>query len=227
LDHQTVVIIFYVLVFLFAISVHESAHAWMASRCGDQTARMLGRVTLNPIKHIDILGTIILPAVALLTGAPLFGWAKPTPVNTRNMPRPVLGDILTTIAGPISNFLIAFIALIVMVAICKISPGFGASVVKSTVVGFAAPTTSFLVPIALLLYAAVIVNIVLGVFNLIPVPPLDGSHVFRHLLPEKVRELYDRIGLFGLLLLWVAGGSFLTQIITPFLGFARNIILSA
>src|ERR1700758_2051219 len=92
-------IVFQIIVFLFAISVHESAHAWVAFRCGDPTAFMLGRVTLNPIKHIDPIGTIVLPAIAMVTGVPLIGWAKPTPVNTRNLKRFVRDDILVSLAG--------------------------------------------------------------------------------------------------------------------------------
>ncbi len=105
--------IFYQMIaFLFAISVHESAHAWTASRCGDPTARMLGRVSLNPIRHIDLFGTIILPLVAAFSGIPLLGWAKPTPVDPRNFRRPVFDDILTSVAGPVSNFMVATGALL-------------------------------------------------------------------------------------------------------------------
>src|SRR5215467_10536719 len=102
--------VFQMAVFLFAISVHESAHAWMANRCGDPTARMLGRVTLNPIKHIDPLGTILLPVLSFITGLAMIGWAKPTPVNTRNFKRLVAYDILTSVAGPVSNFAVALAA---------------------------------------------------------------------------------------------------------------------
>src|SRR5690242_2021920 len=105
---QHVDILFQVIVFLFAISIHESAHAWMANRRGDPTAYMLGRVTLNPLKHIDPVGTILLPAIGLYYGGWIFGWAKPTPVNPSNFRRPVLDDVLTSVAGPASNFILAF-----------------------------------------------------------------------------------------------------------------------
>ena len=97
-------IVFQLIAFMFAISVHESAHAWMANLRGDPTARMLGRITLNPIKHIDLFGTLILPAVAMLAHLPVLGWAKPTPVDPRNFKNPMLDDILTSVVGPISNF---------------------------------------------------------------------------------------------------------------------------
>src|SRR6201993_3906805 len=110
-------ILFQLIVFLFAISVHESAHAWMANRRGDPTARMLGRISLNPIKHIDPVGTVLLPAIALFTHLPILGWAKPTPVDPRNFKNPVLDDILTSVVGPISNFVVATAATIVLTAI--------------------------------------------------------------------------------------------------------------
>src|SRR5919201_1120914 len=119
---QHVVIVFQVIVFLFAISVHESAHAFTAWRCGDPTARMLGRVSLNPIRHIDPLGTVILPLVAMITHLPVIGWAKPTPVDPRNFRHQIRDDILTSIAGPISNFLVAIIAVRCLVLIALSSP---------------------------------------------------------------------------------------------------------
>src|ERR1700752_4241005 len=111
---QHVDILFQMIVFLFAISVHESAHAWMANLRGDPTARMLGRVTLNPIKHIDPVGTILLPLLAMLAHFPVLGWAKPTPVDTRNFRNPVLDDILTSVVGPVSNFVIVAAASIAL-----------------------------------------------------------------------------------------------------------------
>src|ERR1700749_1083229 len=108
-------------VLLFSLSLHEAAHAWMANRLGDQTARMLGRITLNPIKHIDPVGTIMLPLVAMVTHIPLIGWAKPTPVNARNFKNYVRDDILTTLAGPVSNVIGAIGSLIVLIIIDKTS----------------------------------------------------------------------------------------------------------
>src|SRR6266404_4778216 len=114
---QHVYILFQIIAFLFAISVHESAHAWMANLRGDPTARMLGRITLNPIKHIDLFGTLILPAVAMLTHLPVLGWAKPTPVDPRNFKNPVLDDILTSVVGPISNFVVATAAVLILILV--------------------------------------------------------------------------------------------------------------
>src|SRR5580692_5912035 len=119
---QHVDILFQLIAFLFAISIHESAHAWMANRCGDPTARMLGRVTLNPIKHIDPVGTVLLPLVALFSSVPLLGWAKPTPVDPRNFKNVMLDDILTSVVGPVSNFLLATVALLFLALIKMSSP---------------------------------------------------------------------------------------------------------
>jgi len=201
--------------FLFAISVHESAHAWTASRCGDQTARMLGRVTLNPIRHIDLFGTIILPLVAALSGIPVLGWAKPTPVNPRNFKRPMLDDILTSVAGPVSNFVVATIVLIILGAIA-LSSGAGHAIVDAVQNGYSSDLpNSSLTPLAMLLYELMLINIVLAVFNLIPVPPLDGSHVLRHFLPDSARTVFDRIGFFGLLALVYLAPGLLWGLIRP------------
>ena len=115
MTQQHLAILYQIIAFLFAISVHESAHAWTAMRCGDPTAYMLGRVTLNPIKHIDPIGTVLLPLIAAFSGAPMIGWAKPTPVNPRNFKKLMKYDILTSVAGPVSNILVAIVTILLMV----------------------------------------------------------------------------------------------------------------
>src|SRR5689334_16397172 len=208
-------IVFHLIAFMFAISVHESAHAWMANLRGDPTARMLGRITLNPIKHIDLFGTLILPAVAMLAHLPVLGWAKPTPVDPRNFKNPVLDDILTSIVGPISNFVVATGAVLILILIKSTSPA-GEEIVFGTLQGSTFPdSNSLLVPLCKLVFALMIINIVLAVFNLIPVPPLDGSHVVRHLLPAGMLRIYDTVGTFGLLLLVFWGGGLLSKLINP------------
>lgn len=218
MNFKLVIIPFEIVVFLFAISVHESSHAWMASRLGDPTARMLGRVSLNPLRHIDIVGTILLPAIAAITGIPLLGWAKPTPVDTRNFKSPMLDDVLTAVVGPLSNFLIAIGCFIALVFIAKTSAT-GLLIVKSLAQNGLFDTSSSLMPIALFLHLALEINLLLGIFNLIPLPPLDGSHVIRHLLPEGIRRGFDIAGISLLWLLVLFGGNFLAAI----LGSAMNI----
>ena len=190
--------------FLFAISVHESAHAWMAAKRGDPTAAMLGRVSLNPIKHIDIIGTIVLPIIALVSGFPMIGWAKPTPVNPRNFKNVVVDDILTSIAGPISNFLVVIFALIVLFIIGIIG--------RATSV---ASGESVLTPISMMFFYLAEINILLGVFNLIPLPPLDGSHVLRHALSGSALRAYDTVGTMGLFVLVFFGDKILWVLLGP------------
>ncbi|MFZ0285101.1 MAG: site-2 protease family protein [Terriglobales bacterium] len=221
---QQVDILFEAIAFLFAISIHESAHAWMANRRGDPTARMLGRVTLNPIKHIDPVGTILLPLICWYTHMPLIGWAKPTPVDPHNFKNPVLDDILTSVAGPVSNFIVATAATILLALIVVAAPN-GRMIVQGALGGYALGDSA-LVPAALLLYAFVEINVLLAVFNLIPVPPLDGSHVLRHFLSERVGQAYDMVGIFGLMALVFFGGNLLMGLITPVLRLYTSILMS-
>src|SRR5512146_3487805 len=190
--------------FLFAISVHESAHAWMAAKRGDPTAAMLGRVTLNPIKHIDIIGTIVLPIIALVSGFPMIGWAKPTPVNPRNFKNVVVDDILTSVAGPVSNFLVVIFALIFPFIIGII--GLATAAISGE---------SVLTPISMMFFYLAEINVLLGVFNLIPLPPLDGSHVLRHALSGSALRAYDAVGTMGLFILVFFGARFLDLLLGP------------
>jgi Zn-dependent protease len=227
---QHVDILFQIIAFVFAISVHESAHAWMANLRGDPTARMLGRITLNPIKHIDPVGTILLPLIAVFAHIPMLGWAKPTPVDPRNFRNPVLDDILTSIVGPISNFAVVA-ATAGLLGIISLVSGLGRSIINllprvypNNLDLLAAQTASVLMPLSLFLYELAIINIVLGIFNLIPVPPLDGSHVLRHLLPPPAQRVYDTVGWLGLLALIYLGGGLLGRLIFPFID-AFNAVL--
>jgi Zn-dependent protease len=218
-------ILYQMIAFLFAISVHESAHAWTASRCGDPTARMLGRVSLNPIRHIDLLGTIILPLIAAYRFQGLIGWAKPTPVDPRNFRHLVMDDILTSVAGPVSNFIVATGALLLLGGI-SLSSASGHALVMGLASGFGgAASDSALAPVAVLLYVLMIINIWLAVFNLIPVPPLDGSHVLRHFLPDSARMVYDRIGIFALLALVFLAPGLLNSLIDPPVRFYRLMLV--
>jgi Zn-dependent protease len=219
-------ILFQIIAFIFAISVHESAHAWMANRRGDPTARMLGRITLNPIKHIDPVGTILLPLIAVWQNIPMIGWAKPTRVDTRNFRKPVLDDILTSVVGPVSNLIVASGATLLLLLI-KISSATGRQVIEQVVGPYAVDSQSFLVPVCVLFYEMMSINVLLAIFNLIPVPPLDGSHVLRHFLPESIRGVYDTLGMLGLVLLFFFGGNFIYALVTPVIGAFEVILLKA
>jgi Zn-dependent protease len=224
--------IFEFVVLLFALSLHESAHGWMASRLGDQTARMLGRITLNPIKHIDPVGTIMLPLVALVTHIPVIGWAKPTPVNSRNFKHYVRDDILTTLAGPVSNVIASVVSLLVLIVLAKTSPVGLASVRSVAMRGIAGPDPLLMAvspiayPLVLIFYFGMLLNLFLAAFNLLPLPPLDGSHIFRHMLPYRWLPVYDRLGILSLFLMLFFGGGVTNAMINPVLGFFRILLLS-
>ena len=219
-------------VLLFALSLHESAHGWMASRLGDQTARMLGRITLNPLKHIDPVGTIMLPLVAMVTHIPLIGWAKPTPVNTRNFKNFVRDDILTTLAGPVSNLIGSVVSLLVLIIIAKTSPVGLASVRTVAMRGISGLDSQLVAvsgvayPLALFFYIGMLLNLFLAAFNLLPLPPLDGSHIFRHMLPNRWLPVYDRLGILSLFLMLFFGGGVTMAMVNPVLGFFRVLLLS-
>ena len=231
MDQSHIVLaIFEFAVLLFSLSLHEAAHAWTANRLGDPTARMLGRITLNPIRHIDLFGTIILPAIMLLISPGfLFGWAKPTPVTQRNFKNITRDDILTTLAGPASNVLAAVVATVVLLIISRTSKT-GAGIVHfvaaSGNLSILTASGSILIPLVGLFYLAIILNLILAAFNLLPLPPLDGSHVFRHLLPYKALRVYDSIGIVGLFVIFIWGGPLISFLISPALTALRGVLLS-
>ena len=214
MQRDAVTIFFEIVVLLFAISVHESAHAWMANRLGDPTAKMLGRVSLNPLVHIDTFGTILLPAMLILMGFPPFGYAKPTPVDTRNFRNMTRDDILTAVAGPVSNFLTALVSVICLALILRGTGSAVAPIFRGTDVAS---------PLAKMFELAILINVILGVFNLIPLPPLDGSHVIRHFLSYETLKVYDRVGYFGLVIVMfvlpMVGCSVVDTVAAPFLVF--------
>ncbi|CAC9552026.1 FIG004556: membrane metalloprotease [uncultured Gammaproteobacteria bacterium] len=177
-DFQTLLI--YVIPLIFAITIHEVAHGWVANQRGDSTARMLGRLTLNPVKHIDPVGTLLVPAVLFFTGSPfLFGWAKPVPINFNALKSPKKDMIAVALAGPISNFIMALLWLLVVALTLDIANQF---LLKMAEFGIA-------------------INLVLGVFNLLPLPPLDGSRVVTALLPNYLAYQYNKLEHYGLYIL--------------------------
>lgn len=228
-----IVAVFEFAALVFSLSLHEAAHAWTASRLGDPTARMMGRVTLNPIKHIDPIGTIVVPLAMLLMpgyGRFLIGWAKPTPVTPRNFKNITRDDILTTVAGPVSNLLAAIGATVVLLILARVSPAGALIVHQLAGSGMIDPalvaSSPLLFPLALLFYMAMSLNLILAAFNLIPLPPLDGSHVIRHMLPYKALRVYDSLGFISLILILVVGARIVGYIVNPALTLVNGILLS-
>ena len=194
-----------VVVLLFSVIVHEVAHGFVAYKRGDSTAKLMGRLTLNPIYHIDIFGSIILPAVLLLIGAPAFGWAKPVPVNMYNLKNPKRDMIFVSLAGVTANFLLAVSAGLIMFLIRT----FGADV-------------SVLVSVYIIMQYVIVINIVLMIFNLIPVPPLDGSRVVLFLLPRELAQKYAKIERYGF---WIILILLMTNILWKIIGPAANFLI--
>jgi Zn-dependent protease len=185
-------------VLLFAITIHESAHGWAAKRMGDTTAYDLGRVSLNPLAHIDPVGTVLLPLILVLIGAPAFGWAKPVPVNPYRMRHPRRDNMLVSFAGPASNFMAAAAAMIGLLILKLASPAVRAFLQSPALYRAVLPRGFYpLQGLALILYFAVLINVYLATFNLIPIPPLDGSGIIMGLLSEKGAARYDKLRPYG------------------------------
>jgi Zn-dependent protease len=191
-------------VLLFSLTVHEMAHAWTADRLGDSTARLLGRVSLNPLVHADPIGTVLFPLVALITGAPIIGWAKPVPVLTRNLHHPRRDYVLVAAAGPASNLVLAFLAASVLAAL-TVSPQIAGEANVS-------------VPVARILSSLIRLNVLLAVFNMIPIPPLDGGNVLAGLLPRSLGALFDTLRPYGFILLYalILSGGFNAIVLPPY-----------
>jgi Zn-dependent protease len=182
LDIQELLVAFVILI--SSLTFHEAAHAWTANRLGDPTARLLGRLTLNPAVHVDVIGTIVFPLVAMITGFPLIGWAKPVPVDTRNLGHPRRDFAIVAAAGPISNLILAAI---------------GAAVFTIWSADASSETREL---IATGLLRFVLLNVLLAVFNMIPVPPLDGGNILMGIVPESAAHMIDKLRPWGFVLLY-------------------------
>lgn len=182
-------IVIWILPVLFAITIHEAAHAWMASRLGDSTAKMLGRLSFNPIKHIDLIGTILVPIVVLVLSqfSFVFGWAKPVPINCTMFHKPRRDLALATAAGPLANLVMAFLWAICLKIGYMLHP-------RSSSTGLFMVLTG---------QAGIIINLVLAYLNLLPIPPLDGSRIVTSLLPLRQALQYQKIEPYGLFILFI------------------------
>jgi Zn-dependent protease len=177
-DLQTSILSFGII--LLSLSFHEAAHAWTANRLGDPTARNLGRLTLNPLSHIDWIGTVLLPFLLVFSGLPAFGWAKPVPVNPQNLAHPRRDFAMVALAGPVSNLILAT----AMAVVYPFVLGGALGALAWSIIGF-----------------ALLINVRLAVFNLVPIPPLDGGNILAGFVPEPVARLLDAIRPYGFIIL--------------------------
>ncbi len=199
-DYNIGLFVLYMVALVFSLSFHEAAHAWMSNRFGDDLARLQGRITLNPTSHVDPVGTLLFPAIAFFTGAPLLGWARPTPVNPNKWRNKRVANIWVSAAGVIVNTIIAICA------------GIGIRVLYETgVVGLVGDQiavvnadSTFTDGVWQLLKVLFTLNVVLAVFNLLPIPPLDGGKILGSLLPESFAPAFEAIERYGLILLIIA-----------------------
>ena len=197
---------------IFAITVHEASHGYAAKYFGDLTAERLGRITLNPLKHIDPLGTILLPALTLIIGGVLFGWAKPVPVNFGNLRNPKKDMLWVAAAGPASNLVMAILWGMLL--------GF----VKRGLDAGEFPTSAYL--LLDMAYVGISINIVLMVLNLLPMPPLDGGRIAVSLLPNNLAFQLSKIEKYGfIILIALMFAGVLGKILSPFISFFQQIIL--
>ena len=204
LDINVAQIFIALVVLLFSLTVHEMSHAWTADRLGDPTARLLGRVSLNPLVHADPIGTILFPLIAMVSGAPLIGWAKPVPVNMRHLRHPRRDYMAVAAAGPASNLLLALGASIA---------GLLLSVSPQTI---GEPNVT--APLAAILGQLLRLNVLLAVFNMVPIPPLDGGNVLAGLLPRSLAAPFNQLRPYGFLLLYalILTGGFEHIVVPPY-----------
>jgi Zn-dependent protease len=212
-------------VLLFSLSIHEASHAWAADRLGDYTARYLGRVTLNPLHHIDPIGTIVFPLLQFFTHLPLIGWAKPVPVNSSHLRKPRRDQTLISLAGPGSNLLAAFTAFLLLLLLKHVSSFANGILINMVESGTIPHHSSMLAPLMGILYYALIINSALALFNLIPIPPLDGHWMLYSMLPYNAGRMVERMAPYGFILLYALMFLGIFQVIFIPIAFVREALL--
>lgn len=220
--------LFEFVVLLLAISIHDSAQAWVAVRLGDPTAKMLGRISLNPLKHYDVLGTLIWPAILLFQSPLILGWGKPIPITTRNLKR-YKDEMFIYLTGPVAHLLAAGVCLAVLVVMKHTVPGVAASIEVASRLAFRDPMVSTLdlpaiFPVLLFLYYGILVNLLLFAFNLVPLPSLDGGKVLRYFLPYNAQRTFDNMSFYLMIGFFFVGFRIILFILVPMLTIFNSIL---
>jgi len=227
---QLVIALYEFVILLFSLSFHECAHAWMASRLGDNTARLEGRISLNPARHIDPIGTLLYPALMIFGpligfggGGIVLGWGKPIPVITRNLKKITRDDNLISLAGPAANLILVIATFVLMVILALAMPGGKEAVIGAIQGQIFLGAASAPQAIAMLAWLMIRVNLALIFFNLLPIPPLDASRIVRNLLPYNSLNTFDTIGRFGFIIIFILG----RIVVGIFLGPALALVVAA
>jgi len=230
MNQDVALALFEFVVLLLAISIHDSAQAFVAARLGDPTAKMLGRISLNPLKHYDLLGTIIWPAIFIFRSPLVLGWGKPIPITSRNFRR-AKDEMFVYLTGPIAHLVAAAVCLVILIVLKHTVPGTEGSLVIAARLAFRDPMVSTLdlppvFPILLFLYYGVLVNLLLFAFNLVPLPSLDGGKVLRYFLPYNAQRSYDGMAFYLMIAFFFLGFGIINAIFQPLLGVFNGLLIA-
>lgn len=230
MDQNVALALFEFVVLLLAISIHDSVQGWIANRLGDPTAKMLGRISLNPLKHFDLLGTLIWPAIFIFRSPLVLGWGKPVPITSRNFRRGK-DEMMVYLSGPIAHLVAAAVCLVILIVLKHTVAGTENSLVIAARLAFRDPMVSTLdlpaiFPILLFLYYGVLVNLLLFAFNLVPLPSLDGGKVLRYYLPYNAQQTYDNMSFYLMIAFFFLGFGIINAIFQPLLAVFNTVLIA-
>jgi Zn-dependent protease len=224
-------IIFELVVMVLSISLHDCAQAWTANRLGDPTARMMGRMTINPARHFDLLGTLVWPVLFIFRSPLVLGWGKPITFTPRNFRNPSRDEMVATLAGPAAQLLAAVVALIALIIVHHANPGTGLSILTASALamrnlGVSTEALPSIFPLILFLYFCILVNLLLFVFNLLPLPFLDGGKILMHYLPFNAAKTYQSMSLYFMFGFFFLGFYVIQIFFLPIMGIFQALLFS-
>ena len=224
-------VIFELVVMVLSISLHDCAQSWVANRLGDPTARMMGRMTMNPVKHFDPFGMALWPLLYIFRSPLVLGWGKPVPMTSRNFRRPSRDEMLATMAGPGAQLLAAVVAMLVLIIVRHSSPTAIVSLAIAKELAMRNMTVPLdglpaMFPLVLFLYFCILVNLLLFVFNLVPLPFLDGGKILMHYLPYNAAQTYQRLGIYFMFGFMFLGFGIILMVFSPLLGIFNALLFT-